>query len=155
MTAEDTTPDPDEIDPAEEDKTETPADAAQQSSDEGRFGTPGPPLDRRNPFYVGFVGGIGVLLAYAAFLGIRNAASILVLVFVAMFLAIGLSPAVNRIRGWGLPRGAAVAMVTLIGLALLAGGIYALVPPLVTQTGELINNIPDYITNLQDRKSVV
>jgi predicted PurR-regulated permease PerM len=152
VTAEDTTPDPDESTPPEDDKTAD--DAAQQSSDEGRFGTPGPPLDRRNPFYIGFVGGIGVLLAYAAFLGIRNAASILVLVFVAMFLAIGLTPAVNRIRSWGLPRGAAVAVVTLIGLALLAGGIYALVPPLVTQTGELINNIPDYIQNLQRNETI-
>lgn len=148
MTAEDTKPDPDE--PADD----SPDDAAQHSSDEGRFGTPGPPLDRRNPFYIGFVGGIGVLFAYATFLGVRNAGSILVLVFVAMFLAIGLTPAVNRIRGWGLPRGAAVGVVTLIGLALLAGGIYALVPPLVTQTGALINNIPDYIQNLQRNETI-
>ena len=155
MTAEDTKPDPEESTPeTPASETPTPDDAARQSSDEGRFGTPGPPLDRRNPFYIGFVGGIGVLLAYTAFLGVRNAGSILVLVFVAMFLAIGLNPAVNRIRSWGLPRGAAVAVVTLIGLALLAGGIYALVPPLVTQTGELINNIPDYIKNLQRNETI-
>ena len=98
MTAEDAKPDPDPDEPTSDKPDDTPDDAAQQSNAEGQFGTPGPPLDRRNPFYIGFVGGIGVLLAYAAFLGVRNAASILVLVFVAMFLAIGLNPAVNRIR---------------------------------------------------------
>ena len=51
--------------------------------------------------YIGFLGGIGVLLAYAAFLGLRNAASILVLIFVAMFLAIGLNPAVTRLAQLG------------------------------------------------------
>ncbi len=131
-----------------------PADAARDSRDEGRFGTPGPPLDRRNPFVIGFVGGVGVLVAYASFLGIRNAGSILVLIFVAMFLAIGLNPAVTRIHRWGLPRGAAVAVVALVGLALLAAGIYALVPPLVTQTAELIGNIPDYIRNLQRNETI-
>ncbi len=131
-----------------------PADAARDSRDEGRFGTPGPPLDRRNPFVIGFVGGVGVLVAYASFLGIRNAGSIFVLIFVAMFLAIGLNPAVTRIHRWGLPRGAAVAVVALVGLALLAAGIYALVPPLVTQTAELIGNIPDYIRNLQRNETI-
>jgi predicted PurR-regulated permease PerM len=95
-----------------------------------------------------------VLVAYAAFLGIRNAGSILVLIFVAMFLAIGLNPAVARLRTLGLPRAGAVATVALVGLTLLAGGIYALVPPLVTQTGELIDNIPDYIQQLQRNQTV-
>ena len=45
-------------------------------------------------------------------------------------------------------------MVTLIGLALLAGGVLALVPPLVTQTGELIDNIPDYIQSLQRNETI-
>ena len=121
--------------PPPDDEVEPPDDGARRSSEEGRFGTPGPPLDRRSPFLIGFLGGLGVLLAYAAFLGVRNATSILVLIFVAMFLAIGLNPAVNRIHSWGVPRGGAVAVVTLVGLGLVVGGVYALVPPLVSQTG--------------------
>ncbi|MEU4241977.1 AI-2E family transporter [Actinoplanes sp. NPDC026619] len=119
-----------------------------------RFGTPGPPLDRRNPFMIGLLGGLGVILAYALFLGLRNAASILVLIFIAMFLAIGLNPAVERLRKWGLPRGAAVAIVTLVVLGLLVGGIIALIPPLVTQTNQLISNVPDYIQSLQRNETV-
>ena len=128
--------------------------AADASGDEGRFGQPGPPVNRRNPFYVGFVGGLGLLTAYGFFLGLRNAASILVLIFVAMFLAIGLNPAVARLRAWHVPRGGAVAIVALVLLALLVGGLFALVPPLVTQTGELVKNIPGYITSLQRNQTI-
>ena len=122
--------------------------------EEPRFGTPGPPLDRRNPFMIGLLGGLGVILAYAIFLGVRNAASILVLIFIAGFLAIGLNPAVSKLRQWGVPRGGAVAIVALTVVGLLAGGIIALIPPLVTQTNELINNVPDYIQSLQRNKTI-
>jgi predicted PurR-regulated permease PerM len=112
----------------------------------GRFGQPGPPL-RRNPFLVGFAGGLGVLLAYAVFLGVRNAASILVLVFIALFLAIGLNPVVERLRSWGL-------LIALGVLLLLCGGLTALVPPLVAQIGQLIDQLPTYLENLQRSRTI-
>jgi predicted PurR-regulated permease PerM len=130
------------------------ADAAESDEREGRFGRPGPPLNRRNPFLIGFVGGLGVLLAYAAFLGLRHAGSILVLILIALFLAIGLNPAVARLRAWGVPRGGAVAIVALTVVALLAGGIVALIPPLVTQTTQLIENVPDFVQSLQRNQTV-
>ena len=140
--------------PPEDDTPEDDTAAVPAEPQPARFGEPGPHLDRRNPFYIGFLGGVGLLLAYAAFMGIRNAGSILVLLFVAMFLAIGLNPAVTRITRWGVPRAAAVAIVTLVGLSVLAGGVYALVPPLISQTGELIANIPDYIKSLQRNETI-
>ena len=124
------------------------------SSPAGRFGAPGLPLNRRNPFLAGLLGGLGVLTAYGIFLGLRNAASILVLIFIALFLAIGLNPAVTRLRRWGLPRGPAVTVIALAVVALLVGGIFALVPPLVTQTGQLIGNVPGYIESLQRNEAV-
>ena len=120
----------------------------------GRFGRPGPPLDQRNPFMIGLLGGLGVILAYAIFLGLRNAASILVLIFIAMFLAIGLNPAVVRLRSWGVPRGPAVALVALTVVALLAGGVVALIPPLISQTTQLIENVPEYIRALQRNETI-
>jgi predicted PurR-regulated permease PerM len=119
-----------------------------------RFGRPGRPLNRRSPFIMGFLGGLGVLLAYGIFLGLRNAASIIVLIFIALFLAIGLNPAVVRLRSLGLPRGLAVAVVALTLVLLLCGGVFALVPPLVTQTGQLIENLPEYIRSLQRNETV-
>jgi predicted PurR-regulated permease PerM len=103
---------------------------------------------------IGLMGGLGVIVAYAIFLGVRNAASILVLIFIALFLAIGLNPAVARLRQWGLPRGGAVAIVALTVVGLLVGGIVALIPPLVGQTNELIRNVPDYIQSLQRNETV-
>jgi predicted PurR-regulated permease PerM len=76
------------------------------------------------------------------------------LIFIAMFLAIGLNPAVERLRRFGLPRGGAVAIVALVVLALLVGGVVALIPPLVTQTNQLISNVPDYITSLQRNETI-
>jgi predicted PurR-regulated permease PerM len=118
------------------------------------YGTPGPPLSRRNPFLLGFLFGLGAIVAYALYLGVRNAASILVLIFIALFLAIGLNPAVSRLRRWGLPRGAAVAIVAIGVVLLLAGGLVALIPPLVTQTTELINNAPGVLESLRRSETV-
>lgn len=146
-----TTPDEPDVD---DNAADADADADQGVGGTGRFGRPGAPLNRRSPFLMGFAGGLGVLLAYAVFLGLRNAASILVLIFIALFLAIGLNPAVVRLRSWGLPRGGAVAIVALAVVALIAGGILALIPPLVTQTTQLVENVPDVIQQLQRNQTV-
>ena len=127
---------------------------AQEALHHSRFGDAGPPMNRRNPFLIGFLGGLGVLVAYGVFLGLRNAASMLVLIFIALFLAIGLNPAISRLRTWGMPRGFAVATVTLTLLLLLCGGLFALVPPLITQTGDLITNAPGYVESLQRNRTI-
>jgi predicted PurR-regulated permease PerM len=112
------------------------------------YGVPGRPL-RRNAFLTGFLGGLGLVLAYAAYLAVRNAAGILVLIFVALFLAIGLNPAVVRLRGWGLPRSAAVAIVALTVVILLCGGLAALVPPVIKEISQFIDQAPTYVQSLQ------
>ncbi|MEV4771832.1 AI-2E family transporter [Micromonospora humida] len=119
----------------------------------GRFGRPGRPL-RRSSFLVGFTGALGVLLAYTVFLGIRNAGGILVLVVIALFLAVGLNPAVVRLRRWGLPHGLAVTVVALTLVLLIVAGLVALVPPVVTQTGQFIEQLPSYVEELRRNRTV-
>ncbi|MFI0795747.1 AI-2E family transporter [Micromonospora rubida] len=119
----------------------------------GRFGPPGRPL-RRNSFLFGFTAALGVLLAYAVFLGVRNSAGILVLVVIALFLAVGLNPAVVRLRSWGLPNGVAVATVALTVLLLIVGGLVALVPPVVTQSGQFVEQLPSYVEELRRNEAV-
>ncbi|TDC77143.1 AI-2E family transporter [Micromonospora sp. KC606] len=119
----------------------------------GRFGQPGRPL-RRSSFLVGFTGALGVLLAYTVWLGVRNAGGILVLVVIALFLAVGLNPAVLRLRSWGLRHGLAVAVVVLTLLLVVAAGLVALVPPVVTQTGEFITQLPSYVEELRRNPTV-
>jgi len=117
------------------------------------YGGPGHPLSR-NAFIVGLIGGLGLLLAYAVFLAVRSATSMLVLIFIALFLAIGLNPAVVRLQKWGLPRGVAVAIVSLGTVMLFCGGLFALVPPLVTQTAELVKDLPAYIEDLKRNETL-
>ncbi|RKN42007.1 AI-2E family transporter [Micromonospora endolithica] len=141
--------DPDGVRPA----GDSGADGDPPGEGSGRFGLPGRPL-RRNSFLVGFTGGLGVLLAYAVFLGLRNAAGILVLVVIALFLAVGLYPAVVRLRMLGLPHGLAVSLVTLTVLLLLCGGLVALVPPIVTQSGQFVEQLPGYVEALRRNETV-
>ncbi|MGW0431098.1 AI-2E family transporter [Micromonospora sp. NPDC003197] len=136
----------------EEAGTNEPSPAA-ASSASGRFGEPGRPL-RRSPFLVGFTGALGVLLAYTAFLAVQNAASVLVLIFIALFLAMGLNPAIVRLRSWGLPHGLAVATVALTVALLLCGGLFALVPPLVTQSGQFVEQLPNYLAELRRNETI-
>ncbi|MFC3501022.1 AI-2E family transporter [Micromonospora krabiensis] len=119
----------------------------------GRFGPPGRPL-RRNSFLLGFTGALGVLSAYTLYLGVRNAAGILVLVLIALFLAIGLNPAVARLRKWGLPHGLAVTVVALTVVLLLCGGVVALVPPIVTQSGQFLEQLPHLVQDLRRNETV-
>lgn len=123
------------------------------SQGSGRFGVPGRPL-RRNSFLVGLTGGLGALLAYALFLGLRNAAGLLVPVVIAVFLAVGLYPAVARLRRLGLPHGLAVAVVMLTLLLLFCSGVVALVPPVVTQSNQFIEQFPSYLEALQRNETV-
>jgi predicted PurR-regulated permease PerM len=146
-------------DPASEDRdaaVEEVSDEAQQEAAEAaqsRFGRPGRPLTR-SPFVIGLTAGLGLVLAYTAFRAVQNALSFLVLIFIAMFLAIGLNPAVVRLQRLGLGRGLAVALVGLGAVLLVCGGLFALIPPLITQGNQLIDNLPDYIDNLQRNRSL-
>src|SRR5690606_31163858 len=78
-----------------------------------------------------------------------DAASILVLIFIALFIAVGLNRAVVGLRRWGLPRWLAVTTVAL-GIVVMFGGVLlALIPPLVTQTSTLVGNAPEYFGQLR------
>lgn len=142
-----------QADAADEAETEQTADEGPVPPPSGRFGRPGPPLGR-SPFIIGFTGGLGVLLAYAAYLAVQNAAGMLVLIFIALFLAIGLNPAVVRLSRWGLPRGLAVAVVAIGVLLLFCGGLFALVPPVITESGEVIDRMPGYIEQLNENSTI-
>ncbi|MFC0528761.1 AI-2E family transporter [Phytohabitans kaempferiae] len=128
--------------------TDAPPAEGTAPEDSAQFGRPGAPLGR-SPFVIGLTGGLGLLLAYTFFLVIQDAASILILIFIALFLAIGLNPAVVRLQRWGLPRALAVTSVGVGVLVLLGGALLALVPPVVTQTGALLDNLPEYIDQMR------
>jgi predicted PurR-regulated permease PerM len=85
-----------------------------------------------------------LVLVYAAYL-VR---SVLVLVVVAGFLAVGLDPAVRGLERFGLTRGLAVA-VLFVGILLFLGGfLFAVIPPLVEQVTNFATHLPKYVQDL-------
>ncbi|MBV1854478.1 AI-2E family transporter [Catellatospora tritici] len=106
------------------------------------------PSPRRSVFATGFVGGLGLVCAVVLALAVREAASILLLILVALFLAIGLHPAVSWLQRRGLNRGLAVTVVALAVTLLGCSGIVALVPPLVSQSDHLVDAIPTYLDKI-------
>ena len=85
-------------------------------------------------------------LLYAAYL-VR---SILVLVLIAAFLAVGLDPAVRRLEGWGMRRGFAVATIFLAAILFIVAFSLAVVPPLVRQVTSFATDLPDYVQDLAE-----
>ncbi len=130
-----------------------PDDAPDHDGDEP-FGTPGDPISRRSPFYVGFVGTAGVLLALLVGLAVREASSVLLLVLVSMFLAVGLNPVVEWLIVRGFRRRWSVLLVTIALLVLVTLFVVALVPVARAQVTTLIANAPGLLDELQRNRSV-
>src|ERR1700689_4432348 len=59
------------------------------TSDES-LGVLGKPFDRRTPFFFGLTGALGVAVAYVIARGIGDVTSVLVVIGLALFIAIGL-----------------------------------------------------------------
>ena len=129
------------------------ADAGIPTSDED-LGEPGPPLDHRAPFFVGFVGGLGALLALWLALNVRAIGSTLMLVVVALFLAAGLNPAVEFFERRGMRRSYAVLTVILLFLLALALFLVAIVPVIADQVHALTDNVPQWLDDLQRNRQV-
>lgn len=118
------------------------------------YGEPGPPFDHRSPFYVGFVGGLGLLLAYWLFQALIGIGSVLLLVVVAFFLAAGLNPSVEFLERRGIRRSFACALVIIAALATLALFIVAIVPVIADQVRLLTDNAPTWFDQLQRNRQV-
>jgi len=129
--------------------------AAEMSSDDQPLGTPGRRFDRRSPFFVGFAAAAGVAVTYGVVRVLESMSSVLVLIGVAFFLALGLEPAASWFVNHKLPRWAATTLVLVIFLALLGAFVGAAIPPLAEQAGELIKQAPHYMQQAQDHSSAV
>ena len=115
------------------------------------FGEVGKPFDRTGPFFVGFMGALGVAAAAALAWTFVAAGQVLVLLGLAFFIAVGLEPVVLWMYRRGIPRWAAVAVVVVAMIAIL-GGFLALAVPLVTEEAtKLSGELPQYLHNLNRR----
>src|ERR1700684_3716 len=94
------------------------------------LGSLGRPFDRRTPFFVGLTGALGVDVPYVSARGIADITSVLVVIGLALFIAIGLKPIVDFLTDRGVARGVTVLIVTLGFVLVIAGFVFAAVPPI-------------------------
>src|SRR3954467_1831217 len=81
------------------------------------FGRPGRPLTRGHPFVFGFYGALGVLAAYMLVKAVGDARQVIILIIGALFLAVGLNPAVEALTRVGVSRrwGVLIVFLCLVG----------------------------------------
>jgi predicted PurR-regulated permease PerM len=134
-------------------ETETPAPAPVATSspedEASQFGAPGRPINRGHPFYVGFVGALGVFIAWGLVGLLGRLSGVITLLVVSLFLALGLEPVVGWLQRRGAPRPAAILAVFLGVVAVFAAFISSVIPPVVSQASELVSNMPQYIESAQ------
>lgn len=114
-------------------------------TDEQEYGAPGRPFDRRSPFYIGLMAGLGVAAAAALTFIVLAAGQVLVLLGLAVFIALGLDPAVAWLHRRGMPRWCALCLVLAVALGSVGGFLALAVPVLVTQTTVLAGQLPHYL----------
>ena len=135
---------------------EAEAEAAALGDESGQvLGTPGPPLSRRSPFMIGLLGAAGVGVTYEIFQFFFAATSVMVLIGLSLFLAIGLEPAVQALMKWRIRRGWAVLIVALLFVGAVGGFLAIAIPPLVTQSQAFIKEIPNYVAQMRDHSTTL
>ncbi|WP_425308821.1 AI-2E family transporter [Ammonicoccus fulvus] len=125
--------------------------------------TPPPPSDepehdyrllRMSPFSIGFFGALGALVAVTLVSMLMAVQSILVLVLLSLFLALGLNPAVEALTRAGLRRALSVLVVALTLLVVIGLAGWAVVPVFTAQINTLIATAPDLLVQLRDNPQI-
>jgi predicted PurR-regulated permease PerM len=91
-----------------------------------------------------------LLLVGAGLWFVDQISSLLFMVFVALFVAVAMEPPVHTLakRGWS--RGGATALVFLAAVIVTAVFLIALVPLLVSQVSQLVDELPRYIESVSE-----
>lgn len=108
----------------------------------------------QNPFRLGLFGGLGVLVAIAIGAIVGSLGFVITLVGTALFLALGLDPLVSWLEKHKWPRWLAIVTVLVGALAVLAGLIFAIIPVLAEQIGNLVIAVPQLIEGFQNGEIV-
>uniref|UniRef100_UPI001EE993D9 AI-2E family transporter n=1 Tax=Micrococcus sp. HSID17228 TaxID=2419507 RepID=UPI001EE993D9 len=98
-----------------------------------------------SPVLTGFLLAVGVTLAIGIVSVLRTNGQLIVWIAAALFIALGLDPLVRRVESWGAPRWVGV-LTAALGLAAVAGAFIALlVPTVIEQSTQLVQDLPAII----------
>jgi predicted PurR-regulated permease PerM len=115
----------------------------------------GQPFDRQSPFVAGFVATMGVLLALALGAAIYSIRGTLVLIFLALFIAVGLEPAVAFFTRHRVRRSLAVLIVVFIATAVVAGFVYSAISPIEHEINDLTLQVPKWRAEIASGKGTI
>jgi len=115
---------------------------------------PTPLLLRHSPFNIGFFGALGALVAVFLSEQLLSISSILVLLVMSMFLAIGLNPTVEFFMRRGVRRGLSVLLVLVVVISVLALFVVAIAPVISDQIAAITRNAPGWLDDLQSNAQV-
>lgn len=118
------------------------------------FGALGAPINRTNPYYFGFIATLGALTAIVLMRALASVSQIFVLILIALFLAIGLNPAVEGLRRKNLSRATAVAIIFTSVIAFVIFFALVVAPPVVSQGTQLINKAPQLLSDLSNNQLI-
>lgn len=102
----------------------------------------------QNPFRVGLLAGLGVLLAVTIGAMVAQLSTVLTYVGAALFLSLGLDPLVSFLERRGLPRWAALLTTVILVIGGFTGILFAVVPAIVKQGGDLVKGVVDYTSGV-------
>lgn len=103
----------------------------------------------RSPFQIGFFATLGGLIAVAIVAAIGALQTVIIMIVLALFLALGLNPLVEWVQRRGVPRGPAVGLVALVLIGVIVLGVWAVLPVVSVQINSLIRNLPGYLQELR------
>lgn len=96
----------------------------------------------QNAFRLGLVGTLGVGVGVLILFSVASLSTIITYVGAALFLALGLEPAVAWLERRRMPRWAAILIVITGVAAVVAALVLAVVPIIVNQVGQLVEEVP-------------
>ena len=120
-----------------------------------KFGRPGRRFSRTTPFFIGLTGALGVAVAYLFVRSIADVAQVLTIIGIALFLGVGLQPAVLWLERHRLSRPIAVGLITFCFLAVIGAFVAAAIPPITHEAHELMANFPRYRRNIAEGRGLL
>jgi predicted PurR-regulated permease PerM len=103
----------------------------------------------QHAFRLGLVGTLGVGLGILIISSIVSLSTILTYIGAALFIALGLEPAIIWLERRKFPRWAAILTVLLIVSGVIVGLIFAVVPIITDQVSQFIGQIPAIVQRIQ------
>ena len=114
----------------------------------------------QNAFRIGLIGTLGVGLGLLIISSVITLQTIITYIGAALFLSLGLDPAVSWLEKRAFPRWAAILTVVVTVVGILTGVVFAIVPIIIEQVANLSERVPalvravnsaTFLDDLQDR----